>query len=762
MRTQHYLLFFILSLSLLIFLNGYGQEQTDIEIEKILDGENKKDFLSSTKSGSFVSNFGDYKKVESHGNDLLIRYGDNVVLEESQLSEFGTILIEGTLFIYETGEFPLRVQKIIVAPTGKLRIGTDENPIDKNKKIGIIFVNNQQGEVGLFVFGELIIHGYNIEATFVEIISNVEPGSESITISKTSIKWEPGTRVLLTSPGNNEEFQNCDEENEIIKVEGTFIRLKKPLMCFHSGQYDEEIVRSHVASLSRNVIFQSDDLNKRGSVNYFHGSNGYVKFAEFTNLGPKNVLARYPLHFHHMQETSRGIVVEGNLFTNSDNRWLTIHDSNGIIVRNNVGYNSIGHGFFLEDGTEFDNVFDYNLGMKIKRGTLTASDGTASVFWTKNPLNSYKNNVAIEGWYYGFHYAIPNMRVTPPESDQKINLRSLPNYEFDNNIAYNNRVAGLKIDRPLVKDETVNYSKIIISGLKVWNKFTNNLNQRGIEVNGDDVIIKDAKVFDAPIGIELGRDGIVVDHAVIKIISESSKNPLIAGVVIEGQNNTITDSIIEGYRANDVSTPSDISISNSHLQKEAIFGYIINTKLLDERPIYFGNPVNSDSFLQIIGYDAPNGPQIDSANFFLKKIEFQDPNKGDKYIDYNFMATIESIQTAEYYPTSVMPFSSTKKIPEELKIEDIQLFKNKAAGWQRKLISDNEFEIEIKLLIEGGIIKLSSVDLDNLDNYDIDIPSWISKLVGFWIRDQISDKEFFNALEYMFETKNKEKTSIYN
>ena len=40
---------------------------------------------------------------------------------------------------------------------------------------------------------------------------------------------------------------------------------------------------------------------------------------------------------------------------------MVIHGTNYLIARDNVGYRSKGHGFYLEDGTEVYNVLDRNL-----------------------------------------------------------------------------------------------------------------------------------------------------------------------------------------------------------------------------------------------------------------------------------------------------------------------------------------------------------------------------------------------------------------
>ena len=44
-------------------------------------------------------------------------------------------------------------------------------------------------------------------------------------------------------------------------------------------------------------------------------------------------------------------------------RWIVLHSTLGVTVARNVGYKSIGHGFYLEDGTETDNKFYSNIGI---------------------------------------------------------------------------------------------------------------------------------------------------------------------------------------------------------------------------------------------------------------------------------------------------------------------------------------------------------------------------------------------------------------
>ena len=186
------------------------------------------------------------------------------------------------------------------------------------------------------------------------------------------------------------------------------ITLDEPLEHEHlgTGEY-----RGEVANLSRNVVVESaDPSGVRGHTMYHRDSAGAISYAEFRHLGKEGVLGRYSLHFHLVGDTMRGSYVIGASIWDSGNRWLTIHGTNYLVVRDCVGYRSVGHGFFLEDGTEVYNVLDRNLAVGARRGKplpkqvlpFDANDGAG--FWWANSLNTFTRNVACENGDYGFRY----------------------------------------------------------------------------------------------------------------------------------------------------------------------------------------------------------------------------------------------------------------------------------------------------------------------------------------------------------------------
>ena len=153
---------------------------------------------------------------------------------------------------------------------------------------------------------------------------------------------------------------------------------------------------------------------------YHRDSTGSISYAEFRHLGKAGKLGKYSLHFHRVGDTMRGTSVIGASIWDSGNRWITIHGTNGLVVRDCVGYRSIGHGFFLEDGTEVDNILDGNLAVQACEGAplpgqvLAFDRNEGAGFWWANSRNAFLRNVAVECDQYGFRYEAPARPASIP------------------------------------------------------------------------------------------------------------------------------------------------------------------------------------------------------------------------------------------------------------------------------------------------------------------------------------------------------------
>jgi len=718
------------------------------DFSELLKDEKKSQFFSNQKSGDFQKNFV-RKETQGLPNSILIKEGTSVKLSGTIERSFSTILVEGDLRIIDTGDSSLKVQKIIVAPSGSLTIGDNQSPIKADKKAEIVFLSNNEGEVGIFVFGKLWIHGKEVSQTFVGLEKFARKWDKRLVVDTELTNWKRDDVVVITSPGDDK----CNEVSKISKVVNQDVFLQTQLTCSHIGiENTKNSITSHVALLSRNIIISSEDEENRGSVNFFHGSYGYIKYAQFDKLGPKEVLARYPIHFHHLKDTSRGIEVIGNSITYSDNRWITIHDSNGIIVKDNVGYISQGHGFFLEDGTEFDNVFEKNIGIIVKR-ELIRPDGAPSVFWTMNPMNVYRDNVAVNAPYWGFFFDIPDEEVDIPNSDKQFNLRSLPSLEFEGNIAYNNQHGGIRVARHAIEDKELTSSEIIISNFHaVGGSVVESERHFGILITGSGITITNSTILNHKSGIHLeGQRNIIMDST-IKMESNYKPDSKISGIVIAGRNNLIENSEINGYVSKNNHEASDISLYNNENYKRLMSAKIINPTLLDPVPFYIGNPTNENSFLEIYDYNEPsayskNLPQ----NFILKKIGSEPIEKRGEYNNLVFDAMIKVLNDTQpknqLGPNDKTELDNFKKIKSELIIS----FKSKAHDWINEKLSDKELLDEIEILFESRLIEIGGIEQGSFKEYNFVIPEWVKKLVDFWVENSTTDQELLNAIEYIFQ-----------
>jgi hypothetical protein len=171
------------------------------------------------------------------------------------------------------------------------------------------------------------------------------------------------------------------------------------------------------------------------------------------------VLGKYALHFHLCGNTMRGSSVIGASIWDSKNRWLTIHGTNYLVVRDCVGYLSTGHGYFLEDGTEVYNVLDRNLAVMACKGkplpeqVLPYDENVGSGFWWANSLNVFTNNVATECDADGFRFEAVQradfnctLKVMQPNGQEKdVDIRTLPFVRFDNNEAHCQRLFAINL-----------------------------------------------------------------------------------------------------------------------------------------------------------------------------------------------------------------------------------------------------------------------------------------------------------------------------
>ncbi len=307
--------------------------------------------------------------------------------------------------------------------------------------------------------GRMDFHGAPMTRTWVKLDASTKAGDTIITLTEAPAGWRIGDTVAVSGSQRRHvkyDLVSSTERRAITAIDGVRVTLDKPLDYPH---YGEGVMHSEVANISRTVVIESADPSSaatRGHTMYHHGSLGSIGYATFNNLGKEGVLGRYPIHFHQVEDTMRGSSVIGAVVLDSGNRWVTVHGTQYMVVRDCIGINSVGHGYFLEDGTEVYNTFDRNLGVhaaagkKMKGQALPFDPNDGAAFWWANGRNTFVRNVACENHEYGYRYDSQGSRYfsavmmirQPDGGYEKTDIRTLPHYRFQHNESHSEGLYG--------------------------------------------------------------------------------------------------------------------------------------------------------------------------------------------------------------------------------------------------------------------------------------------------------------------------------
>ncbi len=295
------------------------------------------------------------------------------------------------------------------------------------------------------------------------------PGhSEELTID--SISSDPnGAKITVKAPGV--QFPHWAQKYDLTSIpldKGPQIdpNLPKPPPGEPPPPRKLE-TRAAVALLTRSILIQSEGkdpvLQDRNtdpttwdpaagdphfplSAGYYGGHtvarDGFKEFqvqgVEFANLGQGGQIGHYPVHFHMARtvpppttvpENFAGTYLADSSIHDSNTRFVTIHATQGVLVARNVGYRSIGHGYYLEDATEINNRLYSNIGIQAIAGIYSGQNTRSvpgifsrpgqseqevvpyhsdydhpSLFWIMNTWNDFQYNVAVGAGTCGVCY----------------------------------------------------------------------------------------------------------------------------------------------------------------------------------------------------------------------------------------------------------------------------------------------------------------------------------------------------------------------
>ncbi|NXR22980.1 PKHD1 protein, partial [Cinclus mexicanus] len=318
--------------------------------------------LAETWNGVGKGWGGSNGSIPGPGEDVII-LPNRTILVDVALPPLRGLYILGTL------EFPSNSSNVLSAACvmvlgGVLRVGSSQHPLERDLKLLFLLrasegiycdrlegINVHPGNIG--VYGQVQIYSAYPRMPWTHLGTNVAPGNERWIFVEDEVDWDQGGDFVISSSS----YEAHQAEVVTLKeVHGHNIGIHEHLMHRHIGHsHDTEDGRriplaAEVGLLTRNVQIQSDlACTGRILVGHFTYSSG-MEFegalqllnVQFLNFGPPQLSA---IEFRNVsQECS----VVSSSISSSCGAGIKAVESSGILLHNNVVFNTTGPGIDLE------------------------------------------------------------------------------------------------------------------------------------------------------------------------------------------------------------------------------------------------------------------------------------------------------------------------------------------------------------------------------------------------------------------------------
>jgi len=360
--------------------------------------------------------------------------------------ECGGITVAGRLEVERANRTLLCDFLLVQGATAVFQVGTNASRFLQSFTLTL---KGLSGEVALGAMGAKVLGAHNggtldihgrdrIEWT--RLGSNAALGTTSLTLAE-PVDWVAGDSIMVTSSRANWAEAETRTLTGVSPDQRT-VSFTTALTFPHNGSTITRTrstdgkswtadLRAEVGLLSRNVRIQGDAVSETagfgGHIMVMNGGTGccvtagkgYIEGVELIRMGQKSLLGRYPMHWHMVAEGGAGQYFRDSVVRRSFNRAITIHGTESTLVENNFCFDHLGHGIFLEDGSERFNVIRRNVVLGTKRPVVgeeiietdnafnTVQNRSPGSYWITNPNNTFTDNVAAGTGGTGFWFAFP-------------------------------------------------------------------------------------------------------------------------------------------------------------------------------------------------------------------------------------------------------------------------------------------------------------------------------------------------------------------
>ena len=349
------------------------------------------------------------RQIPGNDADVLIPQELDIFYGRESGARLDTLRVDGSLRFVSDRDTKMLIDTFAVAPQGSLIIGSENSPVEADKKTEIIFTSDtaidpksdqQQFGRGLISHGKASIHGAD-KLDFISLKQDALQGDDELVLDlpqgqTAPLGWKIGDRLVLggtflnDNGSNNDNTFYQDEVLTITAINGDRIRFTNNDLNGDSNnvlRFDHERPEGfeneldlYVANTTRNVSFSTENgdnvpINHRGHVMLMHNTDVVVENAGFYDLGRtdkkrliddpvqnvngsagtgQNPRGRYALHIHKAgldNPNSSPVLARGNAIVGSPG-WGVVHHSSHAVLEDNVVFDVVGAGIVAEAGDE--------------------------------------------------------------------------------------------------------------------------------------------------------------------------------------------------------------------------------------------------------------------------------------------------------------------------------------------------------------------------------------------------------------------------
>ncbi|XP_026538321.1 fibrocystin [Notechis scutatus] len=300
------------------------------------------------------------KSIPSAGEDVII-LPDRTVLVDMNLPPLRGLYIQGTLEFSLNTSHLLSVACIVIAAGGVLKVGTLQHPLEERRKVHILLraservncdrlkgLNVGPGTIG--VFGKLQLHSAYTKKSWTHLGNDVAPGNERFMVQD-HLDWHPGDKIVVSSSSYEAH------QAEIItleKVNNHSIRIRENLLHRHIGHSHRLedgqwiLLAAEVGLLTRNIRIKSDmDCIGKLLVKPWGYANQDAGVLQLSNVEILNLGSSQSPSVDITNSSLKSFIISSSIH-HSCGVGIQAITSSGLLLRDNVIFNTIGHGIHLE------------------------------------------------------------------------------------------------------------------------------------------------------------------------------------------------------------------------------------------------------------------------------------------------------------------------------------------------------------------------------------------------------------------------------